>query len=181
MGVDALEGEVDFSPVERVSSRPTLDVHGIVGGFVDEGKKTVIPARARAKVSMRLVPEQDPQKILESLRRYVRELTTWGVRVNVVDLGQAKPVLTGTDNPAVRASMKAFEAAFGVAPAFIREGGSIPVTVEFQEALHPMLVVTGFGAPDMKAHSPNESHPLANYHRATEMVLHLMDELSRGD
>jgi acetylornithine deacetylase/succinyl-diaminopimelate desuccinylase-like protein len=81
----------------------------------------------------------------------------------------------------VRAASRAFEAAFGVPPAFIREGGSIPVTVEFQEALHPMLVVTGFGDPEMKAHSPNESHPLANYHRGTEMVLRLMDELSRGD
>ena len=181
MGVEAMEGEADYSPVERTSSRPTLDVHGIIGGFVDEGKKTVIPARAKAKVSMRLVPDQDPARILDSLRRYVRELTTWGVKVEVHDLGQARPVLCGIDNPTVRASARAFEAAFGVAPAFVREGGSIPVTVEFQQALKPMMVVTGFGAPDMRAHSPNESHPLEAYHRGTEMVLHLMDELGRGD
>jgi acetylornithine deacetylase/succinyl-diaminopimelate desuccinylase-like protein len=181
MGVHALEGETDFTAIERVSSRPTLDVHGVIGGFVDEGKKTVIAARAKAKVSMRLVPEQDPAKILASLRSYVNQLTTPGITVEVHDLGQARPVLTGTDNFAVRAACKAFESAFGVAPAFIREGGSIPVTVEFQQALDPMLVVTGFGAPDMKAHSPNESHPLENYHRGTEMVLHLIDQLSRGD
>jgi acetylornithine deacetylase/succinyl-diaminopimelate desuccinylase-like protein len=180
MGVQTLEGEADFSAIERISSRPTLDVHGIVGGFVDEGKKTVIPARAKAKVSMRLVPDQDPAAVLESLRDYVQKLTTPGIRVTVHDLGQAKPVLTGTDNAAVKASVRAFEAAFGVTPAFVREGGSIPVTVEFQQALRPKMVVTGFGAPDMKAHSPNESHPLENYHRSTEMVLHLMDELARG-
>jgi acetylornithine deacetylase/succinyl-diaminopimelate desuccinylase-like protein len=141
----------------------------------------VIPARAKAKVSMRLVPDQDPAAILDSLRRYVNELTTGGVRVEVHDLGQAKPVLLGTENAAAQASARAFEAAFGVAPAFVREGGSIPVTVEFQEALRPMMVVTGFGAPDMRAHSPNESHPLEAFHRGTEMVLHLMDELGRGD
>jgi acetylornithine deacetylase/succinyl-diaminopimelate desuccinylase-like protein len=103
------------------------------------------------------------------------------VRVKVHDLGQAKPVLLGTDNVAVRASARAFEAAFGRAPAFVREGGSIPVTVEFQEALRPMMVVTGFGAPDMRAHSPNESHPLESYHRGTEMVLRLMDEMAGAD
>src|SRR5438270_7531224 len=97
MGVQALEGEGGFSAIERTSSRPTLDVHGIVGGFVDEGKKTVIPARAKAKVSMRLVPDQDPARILESLGSYVETLSTPGIRVSVNDLGQAKPVLTGTD------------------------------------------------------------------------------------
>jgi acetylornithine deacetylase/succinyl-diaminopimelate desuccinylase-like protein len=181
MGVHAMEGELEYSAVERTSWRPTLDVHGIIGGFVEEGKKTVIPARAKAKVSMRLVPDQDPARILDSLRSYAKDLTTPGVRVEVHDLGQAKPVLLGTDNTVARASAKAFEAAFGEVPAFIREGGSIPVTVEFQEALRPEMVVTGFGAPDMRAHSPNESHPLENYHRGTEMVLRLMDELGRGD
>jgi acetylornithine deacetylase/succinyl-diaminopimelate desuccinylase-like protein len=181
IGVEVLEGESGYSAIERTSWRPTLDVHGIIGGFVEEGKKTVIPARAKAKVSMRLVPQQDPAKILESLRRYLRQLTTAGVRIEVHDLGQAKPVLLGVDNVAVRASSKAFEEAFGIAPAFVREGGSIPVTVEFQEALRPMMVVTGFGAPDMRAHSPNENHPLESYHRGTEMVLRLMDELASGD
>ncbi len=178
MGVRALEGESGFSPAERKWVRPTLDVHGIAGGFVEEGKKTVIPARARAKVSMRLVPDQDPARVLASMREYVAGLETPGVSLQVADLGQARPVRTGTDHPGVGAASRAFLAAFGAEPVLVREGGSIPVTVEFQEALEPRMLVTGFGLPGDALHSPNERMSLDQYHRGTEMVLHLMGELA---
>jgi acetylornithine deacetylase/succinyl-diaminopimelate desuccinylase-like protein len=179
LGVTALEGEQGYSPFERRWSRPTLDVHGVIGGFIEEGKKTVIPARARAKVSMRLVPDQDPAPVLESLRAYAPTLATPGVRVTVHDLGQARPVRMGTQHPGVPAASRAFQAAFGAEPVFVREGGSIPVTVDFQEALHPHLLVTGFGLPGDALHSPNERYSLDQYHRGIEMVLHLMWELAR--
>jgi acetylornithine deacetylase/succinyl-diaminopimelate desuccinylase-like protein len=179
LGVQALEGEAGFDTFQRRWSRPTLDVHGVIGGFVEEGKKTVIPARAKAKVSMRLVPDQDPAAVLDSLRSYAPTLATPGVRVTVHDLGQARPVLTGTDHPGVRAAQTAFRAAFGSEPVFVREGGSIPVTVDFQEALRPHLLVSGFGLPGDALHSPNERYSLDQYHRGTEMVLHLMWELAR--
>jgi acetylornithine deacetylase/succinyl-diaminopimelate desuccinylase-like protein len=180
MGVRALEGEQGFSPAERKWSRPTLDVHGIAGGFVEDGKKTVIPARARAKVSMRLVPDQDPARILESMSEYVAGLETPGISLLVHDLGQARPVRTGIDHPGVAAAARAFKAAFGAEPVLVREGGSIPVTIDFQEALAPKLLVTGFGLPGDALHSPNERMSLDQYHRGTEMVLHLMGQLANA-
>lgn len=178
MATRAIEGEAEFSPVERIWARPTLDVHGIVGGFVDEGKKTVIPARAKAKVSMRLVPNQDPAKILASLGRYVQELSTPGIAMSVNDLGQAKPVLSGVDHAGVAAAIRAFQKSFGATPVLVREGGSVPVALDFQEALAPKMLLTGFGLPDDALHSPNEKMSLEQYHLGTEMMLQLMEELS---
>jgi len=180
MGVRALEGEEEFSPAERTWGRPTLDVHGIIGGFIGEGSKTVIPARARAKVSMRLVPGQDPDEIHQSLSTYLKGLETPGVALSLVRLGQAPPVLAGVDHPGIAAARKAFVKSFGAEPVLVREGGSVPVTVDFQEALQPMLMLTGFGLPDDALHSPNEKMDLEQYHRGTEMVLHLMEELVAG-
>ncbi len=177
MGVRALEGEPGYSPVERRWARPTLDVHGFLGGFQGEGSKTVIPARARAKVSMRLVPDQDPEKIFDSLARHLQTLESPGVALGLRKLGAAKPVRTGTDHPGVPAAKEAFRAAFGAEPVLVREGGSIPVTIEFQEALHPHMLVTGFGLPGDGLHSPNERYSLDQYFRGIEMVLHLMDRL----
>jgi acetylornithine deacetylase/succinyl-diaminopimelate desuccinylase-like protein len=180
MGVRAVEGEEEFSPAERTWGRPTLDVHGIVGGFIGEGSKTVIPARAKAKVSMRLVPRQDPDKIYDSLATYLKGLETPGVALSLVRLGQAPPVLAGVDHPGIAAARKAFVKSFGAEPVLVREGGSVPVTVDFQEALNPMLMLTGFGLPDDALHSPNEKMDLEQYHLGTEMVLHLMEELVAG-
>ena len=176
--VPELEGEADRSPLERMWARPTLDVHGIVGGFTGEGMKTVIPAVARAKVTMRLVPDQHPRRIAEAVAAYVPTLATAGVTAEFHGFEGAHPVRCGTDHPGVEAASDAFEAAFGARPLLVREGGSIPVVSDFQRALSPRLLVTGFGLPGDGLHSPNEHFSLDQFHRGTEMVLHLMHNLS---
>ena len=170
-GAKALEGEPNFLGLERKGSRPTLDVNGILGGFVGEGSKTVIPATAFAKVSMRLVPDQDWEKILASLERYVQTLTTPGVQIRVVKLGGAPPILSGVDHPGARALMAGYEEAFGKKTALAREGGSIPVGVDFQEALGAPLIISGIGQADAGAHSPNEHLLISQYHTGIEALI----------
>lgn len=177
MGVRALEGESDFSPLERKWARPTLDVHGIAGGFVGTGQKTVIPARATAKVSMRLVPAQDPDRLFEALVGFVSTLSTPGVELTVRRLSQGHPVRIAVDHPGIAAARTAFAAAYGAQPVLSREGGSIPVVADFEESLGCGLLITGFGLPGDALHSPNERMSLDQYHRGVEMVLHLMHEL----
>jgi acetylornithine deacetylase/succinyl-diaminopimelate desuccinylase-like protein len=173
-GAAVLEGEAGFSAAERAWARPALDVNGFVGGFTGDGKKTVIPARGRAKVSMRLVPDQDPMRILDSLREYVDELTTPGVKIAVELLGAAPPLLTGADHEGARALAAAFEAAFGQPAARLRTGGSIPVTVDFQEALGAPMMISGLSQPGAGAHSPNEHFSLDHFHRGTEALVRLL-------
>ncbi len=179
MGARALEGEPGYSPAERNWARPTLDVNGIVGGFTGEGKKTVIPARCRAKVSMRLVPEQDPEAILAALRAYVAELTTPGVEISVRLLGAARPVLVDADHAGARALSAAYEAAFGRPAARLRTGGTIPVALDFQEALGAPMMISGLPQPGAGAHGPNEHLSLDHFHRGTEALLHLMWSLGQ--
>jgi len=180
-GVPALEGEAGYGIFERNFTRPTLDVHGIMGGFTDEGSKTVIPARATAKVSMRLVPDQDPVAILASMTDFVASLATPGTRTSVRSLGEPSwPVLLDSGPRLIEAASKAFEASFGRAPHLVRAGYSIPVVTDFAANLpEARIFVSGFSTEDDGAHSPNEKMSLENFHRGTEMVLHLMDELAR--
>ena len=178
MGTQVLEGEQGYSPVERLASRPTLDVNGFLGGFTGEGTKTVIGNRAMAKVSMRLVPGQDPQRILETLREYVDELSTPGVKVTVKELGFfAKPVTLGHDHAAARAATSAFEATFGQPAARVRMGGSIPVTNDFQDALGGQIVCSGLAQPGSGAHGPNEKFSLEHFHKGTEMLIRFIHGL----
>jgi acetylornithine deacetylase/succinyl-diaminopimelate desuccinylase-like protein len=170
----ALEGEADYPPLERQWSRPTLDVHGFNGGFTGEGVKTVIPSRAMAKVSMRLVPDQDPEEILDTLKEYVDELSTPGVKIEVRKLGATRPVLMGGDHDAAVAAGAAFEAAFGRKPRMVRSGGSIPVAIDLQEALHAPMVASGLPEADSAPHSPNEHYSLDHYHRGIEMLIRFM-------
>ena len=170
-GARALEGEPEFLALERTGSRPTLDANGIVGGFTGEGKKTVIPARASAKISMRLVPNQDWKTILAALEKQVQELTTPGVEVRLEVLGAAPPVLCGIDHPPARALRAAYKEAFGKATSLIRVGGSIPVSVDFQEALGAPMVISGVAQSDSAVHSPNEHFAVDNYHRGIEAVI----------
>ena len=181
-GAPALEGEPGYSLLERNFTRPTLDVHGVMGGFTDEGSKTVIPARAAAKVSMRLVPDQDPFVILEALRRQAETLATPGTRVVVKQVGEvAWPILLDSQHAGIGAASRAFEAAFGQAPFLVRAGYSIPVVSDFAANLpDSKIFVSGFSGEDDGAHSPNERMVLDNFHRGTEMVLHLFDELAEA-
>jgi acetylornithine deacetylase/succinyl-diaminopimelate desuccinylase-like protein len=178
MGVTELAGEPGQPARHRLWARPTLDVHGIAGGFTGEGSKTVIPARAMAKVSMRLVPGQTPARVLAALSEFVPALATPGTRARVVEVNSASPVLIDVAHPGIGAASRAFEAAFGAAPVLMREGATVPVVSDFQEVLGTQMMVTGFGLPDDGLHSPNERFSLDQFHRGTEMVIRLMQELA---
>jgi acetylornithine deacetylase/succinyl-diaminopimelate desuccinylase-like protein len=179
-GAKALEGEEGYLALERTGSRPTLDANGIVGGFTGEGKKTVIPARASAKVSLRLVPNQDWKTILAALKKQVQELTTPGVEIKVEVLGAAPPVSCGVDHRPAVALQEAYKKAFGRETALIRVGGSIPVSIDFQEALGAPLVISGIAQSDSAVHSPNERLVVDNYHRGIEAVIHFICGLGKG-
>ena len=179
-GARALEGEPGFLALERTGSRPTLDANGIIGGFTGEGEKTVIPARASAKVSLRLVPDQDWKTILASLEKQVEALTTPGVEIRVDLLGSAPPVVCGVDHAAARALRAAYAEAFGKETSLVRVGGSIPVSVDFQEAIGAPLVISGIPQADDAVHSPNEHLVVDHYHRGIEAVIRFICKLS-GD
>ena len=171
MGAKALEGEEQHLALERTGSQPTLDSNGFIGGFTGKGSKTVIPAEAMAKVSMRLVPDQDWKAILAAFEKRVRELTSPGVEITVEVIGSAPPVTAGVDHPAARALREAYKEAFGKETALIRVGGSIPVAVDFQEAVGAPLVISGIAQADSAIHSPNEHFVIDNYHRGIEAVI----------
>ena len=170
-GAAALEGEDEYLALERTGSRPTLDANGFVGGFTGKGAKTVIPAEATAKVSMRLVPDQDVKSILAAFEKRVQELTTPGVEISIEVIGAAPPVTSGVDHRAARVLREAYKEAFGMETALIRVGGSIPVTVDFQEAVRAPLVISGIAQADSAIHSPNEHLVVDNYHRGIEAVI----------
>jgi acetylornithine deacetylase/succinyl-diaminopimelate desuccinylase-like protein len=173
-GARMLEGEPGYLALERTGSRPTLDANGIVGGFTGKGAKTVIPARASAKISMRLVADQDLKAILASFEKYVQQLSTPGVEIKVERLGGAPPVTCGVDHGAARALRAAYKEAFGKETALVRVGGSIPVSVDFQEAVGAPLVISGIAQADSAIHSPNERLVVDNYHRGIEAVIRFM-------
>ncbi|HYW25907.1 MAG TPA: M20/M25/M40 family metallo-hydrolase [Terriglobales bacterium] len=170
-GAKALEGEAEYSLTERQWSRPTLDVHGFAGGFTGDGVKTVIPAAARAKVSMRLVPNQDPARIFERLGAHLDALTTPGVTIRMSRLGATRPVLCGADHDGARAASAAFETAFGSPARLVRQGGSVPVAIDLQEAIGGQMVISGLAEADCAAHSPDEKLSLDHFHRGIEMLL----------
>jgi acetylornithine deacetylase/succinyl-diaminopimelate desuccinylase-like protein len=180
-GVCALGGgETAFSPLERISLRPTLDIHGMPGGFTGEGKKTVIPARALAKVSMRLVPDQDPVEIAGLFRHYLESLTPRTVTLQVRTLGTARPASCDYRHPAVRAADRAFSLAFGRAPVYMRGGGSLPIVPELQDVLGAPVVLMGLGLPDDNAHAPNEKLHLPTFYRGVQALVHYYALLAEG-
>ncbi len=178
--VPALVGEAGWSTLERKSARPTLDVNGMWSGFQGEGGKTIIPAHAHAKISARLVANQDPDKILAAFRDHVAAVAPAGVTVTTQPLHGGKPSLTPTDHPATRAAARAIEAVYGVEPVFIREGGSIPVTAVFEHDLGLPVVLLGFAQPADNAHAPNEWLLVENFERGTRVIVRLWDELAAG-
>jgi acetylornithine deacetylase/succinyl-diaminopimelate desuccinylase-like protein len=181
IGAQGLVGEVGFTTVERRGARPTLDVNGIWGGFQGEGSKTIIPAHAHAKISCRLVVDQDPDRIFERFRDFVLAVAPPGVRVDVHYLGGGRPSLTPMDHPATEAAARAIEAAFGRRPLYSREGGSIPVCASFEGILGLPVVLAGFTNPDDNAHAPNESMVLDNYERGIRAIARMWDELATTD
>lgn len=168
VGIDSTFGEPGFSTTERLSARPTLDVNGILGGFTGEGAKTVLPAKAMAKVSMRLVPGQTSTDIVRKATEYILSLAQPGVTVTVTDLHGANPVLVPKDTLAMRAAVQALEETFGVPCRFAREGGSIPVVELFDAVLTAPTVLMGFGLNNENAHSPDEHFSLENFRKGME-------------
>ncbi len=161
----ALTGEPGYTVFERTWARPTLDVHGMPGGFTGPGSKTVIPARAAAKISMRLVPNQQPAEVFEQFSAAVRALTPPGCRSQVRLLNAADPVMMDTGNGFVRAGVEALRRVFGAEPVFIRSGGSVPIVALFATTLQSPVVMMGFGLPDDGLHSPNEKFAVCNFYR----------------
>lgn len=178
-GAPAAFGEAGFTTLERMWARPTCDVNGMVSGYGGEGAKTIIPARALAKVSMRLVPNQDPAKIAAAFADHVRSLAPQGVTVEVENLHNANPVLVPRQSPMMQAGMTALEKGFGAAPVFIREGGSIPIVGTFQACLKAPVLLLGYGLSTDNIHSPNEKFHLENYWRGIRTSAVLMAEAAR--
>jgi acetylornithine deacetylase/succinyl-diaminopimelate desuccinylase-like protein len=176
-GIPKLHGETDYTTLERTWARPTLEVNGLLSGFTGEGAKTVLPAVAMAKISMRLVPNQDPDKIATLFEDYVKKIAPKTVAVTVTRMHGGKPWMTSYDNPFVQAAGRAIEKGFGRKPVFTREGGSIPVVSTFQEELGLPAVLFGVGLPDENAHAPNEKLDLGNFQGGIISSAILYDEI----
>ncbi|MBI3968066.1 MAG: dipeptidase [Chloroflexi bacterium] len=177
-GVPALYGEAGFTTLERLWARPTLELNGIWGGYTGEGAKTVLPAKAAAKISCRLVPDQDPQQITELLRRHLEASCPPGVTLSIAPLHGGKPSLTPIDHPAVRAAARAVERGFGKRAVFQREGGSIPVVATLDELLGLPTVLMGIGLPNGNAHAPDERLHLDNFYGGLLSAAYLLEELA---
>lgn len=174
----ALTGEAGYSVFERTWSRPTLDVHGMPGGFTGPGSKTVIPARASAKISMRLVPDQQPAEIYASFAEAVKKLTPPGFASSTHLWNTAEPIVVDTSNRYVKAGVAALKATFGGEPVFVRSGGSVPVVALFTTVLKAPVVMMGFGLPDDGLHSPNEKFAIENFYGGTRAVADFLQRLS---
>ncbi len=177
--VDELFGEAGYSTLERQWARPTLDCNGIWGGFTGEGAKTVLPSKANAKISMRLVPNQNPDKIQKLFTEYVKKIVPKTVKVSVSGLHHGRPAMTPIDSKWVKAAFNAMKLGFGKEPVFIREGGSIPIVVTFQELLGTPAVLLGFGLPDENAHSPDEHLNLNNFQKGIVTTSIFYNELAK--
>ena len=179
LGAPKLFGESGYTTLERVWARPTFEVNGLLAGFTGEGAKTVIPATAMAKISMRLVPDQEPDKVAGLFESYLKKVAPRTVEVKLTRMHGGKPWMAAFDNPYVQAAGRAIEQGFGKAPVFNREGGSIPVVSTFQQELGVPSVLFGIGLPDENAHAPNEKLDLGNFHGGVIASAFLYDELGK--
>ena len=180
VGSSVLTGEPAYSVLHRTWARPTLEVHGIPGGFTAPGAKTVIPARASAKVSMRLVPNQDADDILKKYTDYVKKLTPKGIAINIKVHSKGPACVVNTDNPYARASVEAMHEVFGKDTVYIRSGGSIPIVTQFDEDLKIPSIMMGMGLPDDNLHAPNEKFHIPNFHRGIESIIRFFQILGDG-
>jgi len=180
VGSTRLTGESKYTILERIWARPTFEVHGIAGGFTGAGAKTVIPAKATAKVSIRLVPKQDPEKIIGAFRKFVEKNTPKGIQTEVRVLSGGPAVMVNPDHPAIQVAAKAFSDILGKPTVFIRSGGSIPIVGDFATHLKIPTVLMGFGLPDDGLHSPNEKYKVENYYQGIMTIAHFLDEYGRA-
>ncbi len=167
-------GENDFSLNERIGARPTLEINGMAGGFYGNGFKTVLPAKAIAKISCRLVANQDPQKIQEQVIAYIRQLAPATVTLEFKYHGTGQPVLVKTDIPVMQAAIQAYQRGWGAAPVFKREGGSIPVVADVQNTLGIPVILMGFGLNSDGLHGPNEHFSIEMFHKAIDTSIHFL-------
>ncbi len=177
IGAPALVGEPGYSVQERTWARPTLEVHGMPGGFTGAGAKTVIPAKATAKISMRLVPPMQPAETFARFKQSVESLAPKGVTVEARLIHSGEAVLVGTANPYIRAAAAALQQVWGTEPVFVRGGGSIPVVGDFERNLRIPTVLMGFGLPDDGLHAPNEKFHIANFHRGIKTIITFFESL----
>ena len=175
--VPRVHGEAGFSTLERKWARPTLDINGLLSGWTGEGAKTVLPAHASAKVSMRLVPDQHPDEIAELVQNHLHSICPDTCTLTVHCHHGARPVLVEQNSPWLDATSRAIEKGFGKAPVMIREGGSIPVVSDLKETLGIDTILLGLGLPDDNAHSPNEKFHLPDYQRGIETMAWLLEEM----
>ncbi len=182
IGVKGVTGEQGFSTLERRWARPTCDINGMWSGYQGEGAKTILPARAGAKFSFRLVPNQDPKKITAALKKLLKEMCPPGITMELIEFGGSPGVVVPLDSPYIAAASRAIEQGFGKKPVFIREGGSIPVVRNFAEQLGVDTLLLGWGLDDDNTHSPNEKFCLADFHRGIKASAYLWAELGKvGD
>ena len=181
LGAPKLFGESGYTTLERASARPTFEVNGLLAGFTGEGAKTVIPAVAMAKVSMRLVPDQTPDRVGDLFEAYLQKVVPKTVEWKLTRMHGGKPWITEPDNRFVQAAARAIEQGFGKRPIFTREGGSIPVVSTFQEELGLPSVLFGVGLPDENAHAPNEKLDLANFHGGIIASACLYEEITKEE
>jgi len=179
IGVSALHGEKNYTTFEKVTSRPTCDVNGITGGYQGEGAKTIIPSMASCKITMRLVPDMQPMDICNKIEKYLKQIAPKSVRVKVDKHGGAKAVEVPVDGPWLEAAGRAIKTGFGKEPVFIKEGGSIPIAVEFKETLGIDTLFVGFGQNDDNIHSPNERFRVVDFERGCKTAAALPFELAK--
>jgi len=179
VGSRQLVGESGYSVLERTWARPTLEVHGMPGGFIGAGAKTVIPAKAVAKVSMRLVPGMTPAKAFAQYKGFVEKIAPAGVDVEVRLIHSGDPCLIPVDNPYVKAATRALHEVWGKDTVFIRSGGSIPIVGDFDRHLGLPSVMMGFGLPDDNLHAPNEKFHLRNFELGIESIIRFLEETAR--
>lgn len=178
LGVDTLFGEAGYTYMERVSARPTLEVNGMTGGFTGEGIKTVLPAEASAKVTCRLVPDQDPEVIIERLKAHIERETLPGVDVRITEFDKGQPFITPFDHPAIQAASDSYERVYDVPTAYTRGGGSIPIVAAFDQILQVPVVLMGFGLDSENFHAPNEHFHLENFDAGLRVITTYYDELA---
>jgi acetylornithine deacetylase/succinyl-diaminopimelate desuccinylase-like protein len=171
-GVKKLYGEKGYSTLERLWARPTLECNGIWGGYTGEGAKTIIPSKAYAKISMRLVPDQLPKKISELFEKHLKRIAPKTVRIKVRHLHGGEPAITPIDSPGLMTALEAMAKGFGKKPLYQRDGASIPIVVDFKKILGIDSVLLGFGVPDENAHAPNEFIVLDNFFKGIKTLVY---------